>query len=60
MWFQHPREKWLISGDRDTRYYHLKAVDRKRKNNVLLLRNDQGEWIEDTSQLNHLQWSTLF
>jgi len=44
MWFQRSREKWLISGGRNTRYYHLKVVNRKRKNKVSLLRKDQGDW----------------
>jgi hypothetical protein len=54
MWFQRSREKWLIDGDRNTRYYHMKAITRRRKNNVLVLKNNEGHWIEDVNQLHGL------
>ncbi|MCH79377.1 putative non-LTR retroelement reverse transcriptase [Trifolium medium] len=54
MWFQRSRAKWLTDGDRNTRYYHLKTASRRRKNNILMLRNEQGEWIEDRAQLHGL------
>ncbi|WJX55720.1 hypothetical protein P8452_41455 [Trifolium repens] len=51
MWFQRSRTKWLIDGDRNTRYYHLKTVSRRRRNNVIMLRDDHGEWIEESVKL---------
>ncbi|MCH86446.1 hypothetical protein A2U01_0007303, partial [Trifolium medium] len=54
MWFQRSRAKWLIDGDRNTRYYHLKTISRRRRNNIVMLKNDQGDWIEDNIQLQEL------
>ncbi|MCH92036.1 RNA-directed DNA polymerase (Reverse transcriptase), partial [Trifolium medium] len=51
MWFQRSRAKWLCDGDRNTRYYHTKTVSRRRKNNVLMLKNEEGQWIDDVDQL---------
>jgi len=51
MLFQRSRAKWLIDGDRNTRYYHLKVVTRRRRNNILMLRDEEGQWIDDTSRL---------
>lgn len=50
------RAKWLADGDRNTRYYHLKTVtrSRRRKNDILMLRDDQGQWIEDVEQLHDM------
>ncbi|PNX75251.1 ribonuclease H, partial [Trifolium pratense] len=54
MWFQRSRAKWLIDGDRNTRYYHTKTISRRRRNNILMLKNDHGEWIEDVEQLQRM------
>jgi hypothetical protein len=54
MWFQRSRAKWLMDGDRNTRYYHLKTINRRRYNNVIMLRNDFGEWVEDPVQLQSM------
>ncbi|XP_045809710.1 uncharacterized protein LOC123904059 [Trifolium pratense] len=43
MWFQRSRVKWLIDGDRNTRYYHLKTVSRRKKNNIM--RNSYKAWL---------------
>jgi hypothetical protein len=54
MWFQRSRAKWLKDGDRNTKYYHLKTLSRRRRNNVIMLKNDNGQWIEDVTQLQLL------
>jgi hypothetical protein len=54
MWFQRSRAKWLMDGDRNTRYYHVKTVARRRKNNVIMLKDDNGQWIDDVTQLQNL------
>ncbi|MCH82315.1 hypothetical protein A2U01_0003117, partial [Trifolium medium] len=54
MWFQRSRAKWLKDGDRNTRYYNLKTINRRRRNNIVMLKNDHGEWIEDNVQLQEL------
>jgi hypothetical protein len=51
MWYQRSRAKWLMDGDRNTKYYHLKTVTRRRKNNIIMLKDSSGQWIEDTTQL---------
>ncbi|XP_058771248.1 uncharacterized protein LOC131644704 [Vicia villosa] len=58
MWHQRSRAKWLRDGDRNTRYYHIKAVTRRRLNNVLMLQTDNGEWIDDAGFLNNM--ATMF
>jgi hypothetical protein len=54
MWHQRSRAKWLYDGDRNTKYYHVKAVNRKRKNKIIMLRNNNGQWVEDDSSLREL------
>lgn len=38
---------WLRDGDKNTSFFHRKASNRKRKNNLKGLYNDLGEWVED-------------
>jgi hypothetical protein len=45
MWHQRSRAKWVTDGDRNTKYYHLKTVTRRRKNNILMLKDENGNWI---------------
>ncbi|MCI03819.1 hypothetical protein A2U01_0024860, partial [Trifolium medium] len=54
MWHQRSRAKWLMNGDRNTKYYHLKTVTRRRKNNIVMLKDENGHWIEDIDQLQRM------
>jgi hypothetical protein len=54
MWFQRSRAKWLSDGDRNTRYYHVKTVNRRRQNNVIMLRDDSGSWVDNVDQLQSM------
>lgn len=54
MWHQRSRSQWLLDGDRNTRYYHIKATNRKKKNKIHMLKDEQGDWVEDEEQIKHL------
>ncbi|XP_058733621.1 uncharacterized protein LOC131605261 [Vicia villosa] len=51
MWFQRSRTKWLSDGDRNTSYYHMKTVNRRRRNKILMLKDEGGNWIGDQETL---------
>ncbi|KAL6204999.1 hypothetical protein ACLB2K_022265 [Fragaria x ananassa] len=46
-WRQRAKVTWLRDGDKNTSFFHRKASNRKRKNNLKGLYNDLGEWVED-------------
>jgi hypothetical protein len=54
MRFQRSRAKWLKDGDRNNCYYHLKTINRRRRNNVVMLKDEHGNWIEDREHLQKL------
>lgn len=54
MWFQRSRAKWLVDGDRNTRYYHLKTVQRRKRNKIVMLRDGNGQWLEKIEDVKAL------
>lgn len=50
-WFQRSREEWIVSGDRNTKYYHAVTMTRKNANKVTSLKNDEGILIQDQDQI---------
>ena len=54
MWLQRSRITWLKEGDRNTKYFHSKAVWRARKNKIRKLMDDFGNVHEDPASMHHL------
>ncbi|WCJ39636.1 RNA binding RNA-directed DNA polymerase [Euphorbia peplus] len=47
VWFQKSRVKWLNLGDRNTSFFHLSTVIRRKRNKILGLRDANGIWQWD-------------
>ena len=45
-WQQRSRVQWLGEGDRNTKYFHHRDSERRRKNAILGLWNDVGLWCD--------------
>lgn len=43
-WKQKSREQWLKDGDRNTHYFFMSTVTRRRRNKIERLRDDSGIW----------------
>ena len=43
-WRQRAKQFWLKVGDKNTRFFHAWANKRWKRNSILRLRNDQGDW----------------
>lgn len=44
MWRQRSRLKWVAQGDKNTKYFHGVATQRKRKNFIKGVRDSDGQW----------------
>ncbi|XP_024163831.1 uncharacterized protein LOC112170758 [Rosa chinensis] len=51
LWRQKSRDKWLQDGDRNTRFFHLTTVIRRRKNKIEGLFDDNEEWHCDMAHM---------
>ena len=51
LWKQKSREVWLKEGDKNSKFFHLSAIIRKRRNSIHALKNDSGEWITDRGEI---------
>lgn len=47
LWRQKSRVTRLQAGERNTRFFHLSTLVRRRRNRITRLMDDHGQWIED-------------
>lgn len=45
LWALKSRINWMIQGDRNTYFYHMSALARRKRNHIALIKNEVGEWI---------------
>lgn len=64
LWFQKSRIEAICDGDRNTRYFHLSTVIRRRKRNrIEALQKKEGQWVMDANQVKGMvldYWKNLF
>ncbi|XP_050285288.1 uncharacterized protein LOC126724903 [Quercus robur] len=51
IWRQRSKVHWYKEGDRNTKFFHARASERRRKNTILGLWNDNGEWCESKESI---------
>ena len=54
MWRQRSRLEWLQTGDKNTRYFHCRATQRRRRNRILQLKDSTGSWVTHQTQVPHV------
>ena len=46
-WNQKSRELWIRAGDRNTKFFQLSTLKRRRRNNISEIKLDDGIWINN-------------
>lgn len=50
-WAQRSRVSWLKHGDKNTKIFHLKASNRRRRNLIHGIRTQDNRWVEDIADI---------
>jgi len=54
MWKQRSKILWLSAGDRNTRFFHIRASRRRRRNRIARLKKLDGQVIENVQETRDL------
>ncbi|XP_021611709.1 uncharacterized protein LOC110614474 [Manihot esculenta] len=53
-WFQRSKEEWIVSGERNTKFYHLAAKVKKKRKLILAFQDSNVQWVTDEASLENL------
>ncbi|KAM2244521.1 hypothetical protein ACFXTI_005579 [Malus domestica] len=54
VWKQRSRIKWLQDGDANTKFFHQSTMQRRRRNQVMKLKMEDGRWEEKPQRIKQL------
>lgn len=46
-WKLKSRVQWLSEGDQNTKFFHTITLNRRRRNRIIALKNNEDEWVYD-------------
>lgn len=47
LWFQKSHSKYISLGDKNTRFFHISTLNKRRKIKINALKNTDGNWITE-------------
>ncbi|CAN6563499.1 unnamed protein product [Malus baccata var. baccata] len=53
-WMQRSRVRWLREGDANTSFFHSSTLHRRRRNQIIKLKDEVGQWVEHPSRVREM------
>ena len=54
LWALKSRVNWMIQGDRNTNFYHVSTLVRRKRNQILAIKDAMGEWVHEESAVKEI------
>ncbi|KAK3014543.1 hypothetical protein RJ639_008317 [Escallonia herrerae] len=51
LWHQKSRLQWIKDGDRNTKFFHLSTIIRRRQNSIDFIKDKHGNWISSREEI---------
>ncbi|KAK9994753.1 hypothetical protein SO802_024456 [Lithocarpus litseifolius] len=51
LWALKSRVNWMIQGDRNTNFYHVSTLVRRKRNQIMAIKNVVGDWINEEGKI---------
>ncbi|XP_030923527.1 uncharacterized protein LOC115950472 [Quercus lobata] len=51
LWALKARLNWMVFGDRNTLFYHMSAIVRRKRNKIQAIKNSVGDWLLDEREV---------
>ncbi|KAM1989819.1 hypothetical protein ACFX15_031136 [Malus domestica] len=51
---QRSRVRWLRDGDANTKFFHNSTLQRRRRNQIIKIKDELGNWVEQPGRVRKL------
>lgn len=51
LWKQRSKIKWHKEGDKNTRFFHMMATSKRKKNKIHKIMNSEGDWLDNQQDI---------
>ena len=51
LWALKSRVNWLVQGDCNTAFFHVSTLVRRKRNQIMAIKNSMGDWIHEESDI---------